>query len=44
MQDKELYENILGLKKPWSVTEVDLQMLESKVTVTLSHDPMVRFP
>lgn len=24
MQDKELYEQILGLESPWSVREVDL--------------------
>jgi len=26
MQDKELYEKLLGLTAPWSVQEVDLQM------------------
>ena len=26
MQDKELYQHILGVKSPWSVTEVRLDM------------------
>jgi transposase len=43
MQDKELYEKLLGLKAPWFVSEVDLRMEESKVTVKLAHEPMVRF-
>lgn len=44
MQDKELYERLLGLKAPWSVREVDLRMEESKVTVRLAHAPTVPFP
>jgi transposase len=44
MQDKELYEKLLGLKAPWQVSKVDLQMQESKVTVTLTHEPLTRFP
>ena len=28
MQDKELYEKLLGLKAPWKVETVDLQMAE----------------
>jgi hypothetical protein len=28
MQDKELYEQILGLKAPWHVSDVDLRMEE----------------
>jgi transposase len=43
MQDKELYEKLLGLRDPWSVLDVDLRMEESKVTVKLSHEPLVRF-
>jgi hypothetical protein len=39
MQDKELYEKLLGLKAPWFVSEVDLRMEESKVTVKLALDP-----
>lgn len=44
MQDKELYEKILGLKAPWFVSAVDLRMEESKVTVKLGHEALVRFP
>jgi len=44
MQDKELYEKLLGLKAPWHVSDVDLRMEESKVTVRLAHDPLARFP
>jgi len=43
MQDSELYERVLGLKAPWQVSSVDLRMEESKVTVTVSHDPTARF-
>jgi transposase len=43
MQDKELYEKLLGLKAPWFVSDVDLRMEESKVTVKLGHEPLVRF-
>ncbi len=44
MQDKELYERILGLKTPWKVEKIDLRMDESKVTVVLKHEPEARFP
>ncbi len=43
MQDKELYEKLLGIKAPWIVSEVDLRMEESKVTVKLSHPVEARF-
>lgn len=43
MQDKELYEKLLGLKAPWRVSDVDLRMEESKVTVRLEHEPLARF-
>lgn len=43
MQDKELYEKLLGLESPWFVSTVDLQMEESKVTVRLGHAPLSRF-
>jgi hypothetical protein len=39
MQDKELYEKLLGLTAPWSVQEVDLQIKEMKVTLKLAHQP-----
>lgn len=44
MQDKELYEKLLGLRAPWRVGDVDLRMEESKVTVRLEHEPLARFP
>lgn len=43
MQDKELYEKLLGLKAPWRVCDVDLRIEESKVTVKLDHEPLARF-
>jgi transposase len=43
MQDKELYEKLLGLAAPWHVSDVDLRMEESKVTVRLGHEPLARF-
>jgi transposase len=43
MQDSELYERVLGLSGPWKVSSVDLRMEESKVTVTVIHEPTARF-
>ena len=43
MQDKELYEKLLGLTAPWSVQEVNLQIKEMKVTLKLAHQPFWRF-
>jgi transposase len=43
MQDKELYEKLLGLIAPWYVSDVDLRMEESKVIVRLEHEPLTRF-
>lgn len=44
MQDKELYEKLLGLEAPWVVESVELQMEKAKVTVHLTHEPAARFP
>jgi len=44
MQDKDLYEKLLGLEAPWHVSNVDLQMEDAKVTVRLEHDALARFP
>lgn len=44
MQDKELYEKLLGLKSPWHVHDVDLRMEEARVTVRLEHENLARFP
>ena len=38
MQDNELYEQLLGLNKPWKMSSVDLRIEESKVTVTVTHE------
>ncbi len=43
MQDKELYEKLLGLTAPWSDQEVDLLIKEMKVTLKLAHQPFWRF-
>jgi transposase len=43
MQDTELYQKILGLKSPWTVANVKLQMEEAKVTITVGHEPLTWF-
>jgi transposase len=43
MQDKELYEKLLGLNAPWKVESVDLRVDQSKVTVVLAHERLARF-
>jgi len=43
MQDKELYQKLFGLKAPWTVTDVNLQMEAAKVTVTVGHEPLTQF-
>jgi len=43
MQDKELYQQLLGLKAPWTVEEVELRMQESTVRVRVGHEPGARF-
>ena len=37
MQDRELYQEILGLKSPWSVTNVTLNLEEQQVDVFVEH-------
>jgi transposase len=44
MQDKELYQKLLGLRSPWLVSDVDLRMEESIVTVWVDHTPQSTFP
>jgi len=44
MQDKELYEKLLGIKAPWKVIDVALDMQKSCVTVKLGHAKGVQFP
>jgi transposase len=43
MEDKELYQKLLGIKQPWSVSDVALKVAEGKVTVTLKHIEGVKF-
>jgi transposase len=38
MRDKELYAHILGLQKPWQVSDVALSMERKEVKVFLEHD------
>ena len=35
MQDRDLYNQILGLRKPWSVLDVDLDAMAGQVTLTI---------
>lgn len=43
MQDKELYQYILGLKSPWSVAEVRLDVEHQRIDVRVSHPEGTRF-
>lgn len=38
MRDKQLYAKILGLKKPWSVEDIELSITEKEVKVFIQHD------
>ena len=37
MQDKDLYQQILGLETPWSVSRVELNMEKQQVDVFVEH-------
>ena len=37
MQDRQLYQQILGIVSPWSVERVELALEEGKVRVFLTH-------
>ena len=37
MRDVELYQQILGLEEPWSVTDVELQVDEGRVEIYVEH-------
>ena len=43
MEDKELYREILGLKSPWSVVDVELDHEESEIRVKVGHPPGTKF-
>lgn len=42
MRDKDLYAQILGIKSPWQVTDVDLKVPEGEVTVHVEQEEGVR--
>jgi len=44
MQDRQLYEQILGIGKPWHVTEVELKLAEGEVHVYLGHGSAAAWP
>lgn len=37
MQDKELYQRILGLERPWSVSDVELNVAQGRVDIWVEH-------
>ncbi len=43
MQDKELYQYILGLQTPWSVAEVNLDMENEQIDVHVTHPEGSKF-
>ncbi|GAB1456024.1 ISL3-like element ISEc53 family transposase [Spirochaetota bacterium] len=43
MEDRELYQKLLGISQPWNVKNVELNASEGKVTVTLDHDKGTKF-
>ena len=43
MQDKELYQHLLGLESPWSVSEVTLNMEEQQIDVCVEHPSGTKF-
>lgn len=43
MQDRELYQQILGIMSPWRVRDVELDMKEGEVVVLLEHDADAKF-
>lgn len=43
MQDRKLYEQILGISSPWFVDRVDLNLEEGEVHVYLNHDADARW-
>lgn len=44
MQDRQLYEQILGITSPWFVNSVDLKLEKGEVHVYLSHDADAKWP
>jgi transposase len=44
LQDKDLYSQILGIREPWSVDRVDLDLKKGEVNVHLTHDAGAQWP
>jgi transposase len=44
VQDKELYQSILGLTSPWQVAHVELDAEAQEIRVHVEHPPGARFP
>ena len=44
MQDKELYQRILGLERPWAVSDVELSVAQGRVDIWVEHKPGVSWP
>jgi transposase len=44
MNDKELYKNILGIKQPWDVTGVQLDLKNKTVNIRVEHDKSQKLP
>ena len=38
MKDTQLYEQLLGLSKPWSVSRVELELERNRITVHVQCD------
>jgi len=43
MQDRELYQEIPGLKSPWSVSQVTLNLEQQQVDVFVEHPSGTKF-
>ena len=44
MQDRDLYAQILGIREPWRVENVDLRLSDGEVHVRLTHDEGLTWP
>ncbi|MGH7209128.1 MAG: ISL3 family transposase [Nitrospiraceae bacterium] len=43
MRDTQLYQRVLGLEEPWSVSRVELKLAEKRVDVWVDHRPGVKW-